>query len=857
MIVKCRDKRCKTCPAVLNARYDVNIDNNTVPICKTAGVIYMLRCGCCNIKYIGQTSLALNLRINNHRMLCNSKNYSGGDYVQSKYEHDHFSIHCFSKIIIDILDVVPDHNKRLELENRYITLYKTAYPYGLNDRVNNISVTSIKDSVCIYDVIFNNVEPINPRTNRVRSRNKNKGNRYIDFNVFLEDINDNCLSKTEFIKYVKGKILGLKRTKTKVLVRYVSKFNFKLSHVKDLVIDLIKYKLKCNVLDVSNNKFDSYLVIDFSHKYIDLLDIPQLLHDPSLVKSFPVKETYPKLSFRYSQTIGAVAFNYSQFSKNVNVEDINNYPCSCEFSDFRDVVHNHVVTGNLDIIEDESIRNIFKYGSKFRLIPTLDINKILENINNSLNEYIYRLCFKVNVHFGHFSEWKIKVLNTIRKKIAVTPNMYPSTISFRKFQNKVKEIQNKYVIMPVDKAGSNFAFVCKRFYAEVLIAEIDSNNTFELTNFNHADVNTNFNNILKKYKVIPSCNNIPFMYATPKFHKNPVKFRFITSAVKCVSKELSIILNLLLDELYSRIERNSEFGWVIKNNRKVLESLEHCNQNPVGPGNYMMATFDFSTLYTALPHDDLIHRIVSLANEYFDYEIYIQYNYKNIIISKTQFVDILKFCIHNNYVQFNNRIYRQKVGIPMGANYSPNLANLYLHFYEAQFLKKNPLGGQLRYSHSFRFIDDLLSVNNRDILYDIRSIYPRILEVSGTNVDPYKKCSFLDMEINIVNGKFISKIYDKRRDFNFDILGLPAFGSNVPSKLAYGVLCAQFCRFALVCSLREDFIFNCQLFVNKLLHNGFPPYIIRKYIYKFHQNKIRTVAKFNFQNNLVNYIHCL
>ena len=115
----------------------------------------------------------------------------------------------------------------------------------------------------------------------------------------------------------------------------------------------------------------------------------------------------------------------------------------------------------------------------------------------------------------------------------------------------------------------------------------------------------------------------------------------------------------------------------------------------------------------------------------------------------------------------------------MGSNFSPNMANLYLHFYEQNFLNRNTPEGRNRYKNTYRFIDDLLSVNNRDILYDIRAIYPRFLEIKNTNNDPYRTCSFLDIDIKINDNKFLTKVYDKRRDFDFEILGLPAFASNI------------------------------------------------------------------------------
>ena len=122
----------------------------------------------------------------------------------------------------------------------------------------------------------------------------------------------------------------------------------------------------------------------------------------------------------------------------------------------------------------------------------------------------------------------------------------------------------------------------------------------------------------------------------------------------------------------------------------------------------MISTFDFSTLYTALPHDDLIRCLVAIYSKYFSDDVGIVFNAKKLTISKNDFVNILKFCIRHSYLSFDNKIYRQIKGIPMGSNYSPNAANLYLHFYEDKFIKMNPAGGRIRYKHSFRFIDDLL-----------------------------------------------------------------------------------------------------------------------------------------------------
>ena len=442
--MKCKNKKCKTCPSILD---DCNYIDDARPICKTQGKIYMLSCGECNVKYIGQTGTAFNLRINNHRNLCNKVTFGNNDTnfdIQSKHEFEHFKIHPFKKVKIEILDIVPEQNRRLELENYYIIKYKTAYPYGLNDRVNGVSMTSVKNDNCVYSNVFGRQNPANNiNNNRVRSKNKNKNNRYVDFPRFLEVIDNETLKQKDLVKYVKGKILGLKISKCKVLVKHVIKYNFKYKLLKDLVCDLIKFKLKCNQFESVVEKFDSYLVIEFSHKYVDLLNLSQLLHSPELIKTFPSKETYPKITYKYTPTIGSVVFNYSKFSKEIQVDNIDNYPCTCTGSRFKDDFHDHIVTGNLDIIDDERIRSIFEFGTNYRLVPHLNIDKIMNDIINSLNTYISKMTYKLKLNLGFFTEWKSLFIRVIYNKIAITHNIYPVTVNFNYFKNKITELQNQ------------------------------------------------------------------------------------------------------------------------------------------------------------------------------------------------------------------------------------------------------------------------------------------------------------------------------------------------------------------------------------------------------------------------------
>ena len=90
------------------------------------------------------------------------------------------------------------------------------------------------------------------------------------------------------------------------------------------------------------------------------------------------------------------------------------------------------------------------------------------------------------------------------------------------------------------------------------------------------------------------------------------------------------------------------------------------------------------------------------------------------------------------------------------------------------------------------------------------------------------KINFLDMNLSITNGIVFSKIYDKRGDFNFEIVNFPFLDGDVPRSPSYGVYISQLIRFARVCSNVDDFN-NKNLFLPvKLLKQGYRYHKIRK-----------------------------
>jgi hypothetical protein len=88
---------------------------------------------------------------------------------------------------------------------------------------------------------------------------------------------------------------------------------------------------------------------------------------------------------------------------------------------------------------------------------------------------------------------------------------------------------------------------------------------------------------------------------------------------------------------------------------------------------------------------------------------------------------MLGFFIDNIFVVFDNKIFQQTVGIPMGTNYALLLADLFLYSYEAEFIEKlihyKNKHLVLAFNSTFRYIDDVLSINNDQFHSYVDSIY--------------------------------------------------------------------------------------------------------------------------------------
>ena len=114
---------------------------------------------------------------------------------------------------------------------------------------------------------------------------------------------------------------------------------------------------------------------------------------------------------------------------------------------------------------------------------------------------------------------------------------------------------------------------------------------------------------------------------------------------------------------------------------------------------------------------------------------------------------------------------------------APLVADLFLFCYERDFMlslsEENQSGIIEAFNSTSRYLDDLLNIDNNFFDSMVNRIYPSELQLNKANVSD-AEASFLDLHLYISDGFVKTKIYDKRDDFDFDIVNFPFLDGDVP-----------------------------------------------------------------------------
>ena len=317
---------------------------------------------------------------------------------------------------------------------------------------------------------------------------------------------------------------------------------------------------------------------------------------------------------------------------------------------------------------------------------------------------------------------------------------------------------------------------------------------------------------------------LPHITMYPKFHKPKMSQRFLISYSNCFIKPLCKVVSLALSSVYNSIASHCKMlytvtgikhNYTILNNEDILNCVKDVNENSLARN---IETFDFSTLYTKLSHDDIKTAITFAINLAFNrnkYKPYLSvYNSSAAWVKKprtttvhftsSNLIKCVCFIIDNSYFILGELVFRQLIGIPIGVDPGPFIANLTLWYFEFIYISKLykvDYASALKLNRTFRLIDDITSINS-DGLFQAHcpKIYPASLSLNKENsVDTKANVLDLSLEINAEN-KFEVGVFDKRDLFKFNVIRFSPRCSNMPERMGYNIFSLQILRFSRICN---------------------------------------------------------
>jgi hypothetical protein len=194
--------------------------------------------------------------------------------------------------------------------------------------------------------------------------------------------------------------------------------------------------------------------------------------------------------------------------------------------------------------------------------------------------------------------------------------------------------------------------------------------------------------------------------------------------------------------------------------------------------------------------------------------------------SEEQVIRVLEFLIDGIFVSFGGTLFQRVVGMPMGAGCAPLLAHLFLYSCGSEFLQKLVRDGKIVRLGPLVSLTGILMSFCLSMVLDLRFaeflplMCPLGLEV-GETTGTASSASFLDLCLGIDDsGQISTKVYDKRDDFNFEIIGFPSVCSSVLASPACGVCVSRLIR-AGASGGCSDFLKRHLHLRNRLLDRGY------------------------------------
>jgi len=343
----------------------------------------------------------------------------------------------------------------------------------------------------------------------------------------------------------------------------------------------------------------------------------------------------------------------------------------------------------------------------------------------------------------------------------------------------------------------------------------------------------------KQFKYITEYEpKFPIFYGMPKIHKEGCPLRPIVSQIDGPTYRI----NQLIHELLYVAE--SEIPFLFKDTTAFLNVIEeHKNECT---SQTILVTMDVVSLYTNIPHDEAVQHVCLFYEETLD-------KWKNYYCSITPvnveiLEKLLKFMLSECTFEFDDTLFKQNYGCPMGAPASVRIANIYMYVFLRKFL--NTYKGNIP-KFIGRLIDDIFFLweddesKLLDFYNNLNSFHSTIkfeLNYSKESVN------FLDTTTYIIDNKLHTKLYTKPTDKKQYL----HFSSCHPEHVKKAIPYSQALRYRRIIDLDSELKTALNLLEEKFLNRDYDNTLIHTELEKVFDLDREDTLKYKDKTNTEN-----
>lgn len=345
----------------------------------------------------------------------------------------------------------------------------------------------------------------------------------------------------------------------------------------------------------------------------------------------------------------------------------------------------------------------------------------------------------------------------------------------------LKEHKDNLIVTTADK-GNKTVIMYKEEYNRKMYQLLDDKNTYRQIRIDPTSKLQKMNNVIvndlfkkeyidknQKFQLYDTSAIVPRLYGLPKIHKEGTPLRPIASStnVPCynLAKHIGQILKTLISD-----DLNT------KNCTDTIKKLENITIEP----DDILVSFDAISLFTNIPTE---YAIKTIMTQWAQLE-------SRTKIPKSIFLKILQFCLKdNNYFKFDQKLYSQTFGMPMGNPLSPTIADIVLDDLLTRTMTNLKVEG-IDIKFIVKYVDDIFAIVNKNDLEKILTQLNKQHDKLQFTVEIEKdnKLPFLDICIHRQNSTIFFDWYTKPMSSGRIINYLSAQPKQTKVNTAFGLI---------------------------------------------------------------------